>query len=194
MNTRSTEGKQWMGQSVFSGRSAKRVGSLVCLLLSFPLFSFLIQFPFSSEMPISVKVQHLCSVTLSLFKLQDGEESTQRQTNSSRIWPEFFAWIPASQKPRKKCLAMCYVHRHGKPQSVSHSILWAPKQWAVFPSTYRHFRSLQACCDSAWLTPVSLYKLKCEIAHDSFSMGRWFFALCYHLKVTLHWVQYPISF
>lgn len=145
-------------------------------------------------MPISVKVQHLCSVTLLLFKWQDGEASTQRQTNSSRIWPECFVWIPASHKAEGKCLTLRCVHGDGQPQSVSSGILWAPKQWAVFPSTYRHFRSLQACCNMAWMTPISWYKLKCEIAHSSFRNGEvvLYTMLPFEGDSSLSLISYPI--
>lgn len=174
-NTRSTEGKQHMGQSVFSGRSAEsRKSGLLALIFSF-IYSFLIEFPFSSEMPLSVKVSCICALWhrhCSNGRVEQSMESTQSQTNSSRIWPECFAWIPASQKAKEKYLALCYVHGHGKPRRVSCGVLWAPKQRALFSSTYRQFRSLQACHDSAWMTPDSLCKLKCETAHGSFWYGK----------------------
>lgn len=173
-----SEGQQQMGQSVFPGRSAKRVGSLVCLLLSSPLFTvFSYNFPFPQKCPSQWKFSYICA--LCHCRCSNGRmerKVPQSQTNSNRIWPKCFAWIPASQKAKEKCLALCRVHSHGKPCSVSCGILGAPKQWAVFPGTYRHFRSLQTCHDSAWMTPVSLYKLKCEIAHVSFWYGK--MALC----------------
>lgn len=126
-------------------------------------------------MPLSVKVSCICALWhchCSNGRVEQSMESTQSQTNSSRIWPECFAWIPASQKAKEKYLALWYVHGHGKPRRVSCGVLWAPKQRALFSSTYRQFRSLQACHDSAWMTPDSLSKLKCETAHGSFWYGK----------------------
>lgn len=169
MNTRSTEGKQQMGQSVFPGSSANRVGILVCLHLSSPLFTvFWHNFLFPQRSP---SLNFSCICALWLYHCSNGRmESTQSQANSSRIWPECFAWIPASPKAKEKCLSLWYVHSHGKPRRVSHGILWAPRQWALFPST----------TGSSGLCKLVMIRLewhqlvltKCETAHGSFWCGK----------------------
>lgn len=105
-----------MGQSVFSGRSAKRVGSLVCLLLSSPLFSFLIQFRFSSEMLLSVKLSCTCALWhchCSNGRMKQSMERKVPQVKQTqvRFGQSVLHRYLQAKKPRKNVLpyAMCIV-------------------------------------------------------------------------------------